>query len=364
MLFSSFGVVLDCSIKKSYIDQSINRQCGYGFVHFASSQEGIESALAAVAGLNDATINEVCYKCSISHNLEKHLLDVQTRRYEQVYRKPQVSVPQPIHGNSHHFEGVQIRDGKNNYVSNVNQQFRSSKPVSGGSFQVPESNTFWNFSQNNNSKFQTMFGDISQEQQQEQSFIFEKDLWGSRISPTFSSNSNNSPFPVSSLSDGKFKPEFNGLHDFVRPLEDPFLIRFDSDTNIPSTNSAATVTVTVPPSYSAAKQDLVNSNITSFFSSGVNNIDQRISPMNNEPSSTAFLFDNVLKINDFNDDVARNSLVKSSDPATLELTKELSFSNLFQQSDSFHLWNTNSSSFASEFVPSAGKDSFFCPTLF
>lgn len=78
ILFSTFGVVLDTSIKKSYIDQSINRQCGYGFVHFSISPEGIASALAAVKALNDATIDEVCYKCSISHNLEKHLMDRQS----------------------------------------------------------------------------------------------------------------------------------------------------------------------------------------------------------------------------------------------------------------------------------------------
>lgn len=37
---------------------------------------GIESALTAVAGLNDATLDNVCYKCSISHNLEKQLLEI------------------------------------------------------------------------------------------------------------------------------------------------------------------------------------------------------------------------------------------------------------------------------------------------
>lgn len=73
VLFSSFGVVLDTSIKKSYIDKSINRQCGYGFVHYASNAEGIRSALSAVASLNDSTVYDACYKCSISHNLEKHL---------------------------------------------------------------------------------------------------------------------------------------------------------------------------------------------------------------------------------------------------------------------------------------------------
>lgn len=85
ILFSTYGVVLDTSIKKSYIDDSITRQCGYGFVHFSCSPEGIQSALAAVTGLNDATLDGVCYKCSISHNLEKALLD----------RQQQQQMPQP-----------------------------------------------------------------------------------------------------------------------------------------------------------------------------------------------------------------------------------------------------------------------------
>eukprot|EP01039_Chlorochromonas_danica_P007216 gene7216-7982_t len=93
VLFSAYGVVLDTSIKKSYIDESINRQCGYGFVHYSCSPEGIESALAAVAALNDTTIDGVCYKCSISHNLEKHLVDMQSQRIEQLHESHVRSEP-------------------------------------------------------------------------------------------------------------------------------------------------------------------------------------------------------------------------------------------------------------------------------
>lgn len=44
-------------------------------MHYASTPEGVNSALAAVADLNDQTIDQISYKCSISHNLEKHLVD-------------------------------------------------------------------------------------------------------------------------------------------------------------------------------------------------------------------------------------------------------------------------------------------------
>lgn len=72
-LFSRFGVVKDVSIKKSTIEPDVGRQCGYGFVHFDVTQEGIQSAIAAAKALQDTTIDEVNYKSSISHNLNKML---------------------------------------------------------------------------------------------------------------------------------------------------------------------------------------------------------------------------------------------------------------------------------------------------
>jgi len=38
-----------------------------------------------VNGLNDNTLDEVCYKCSVSHNLEKHLLTLQSRHLDQTF---------------------------------------------------------------------------------------------------------------------------------------------------------------------------------------------------------------------------------------------------------------------------------------
>ncbi len=70
-LFSKFGVVRDVSIKKSTIEPDVGRQCGYGFVHFDVTQEGVESAVLAAKTLQDTTIEEVNYKSSISHNLSK-----------------------------------------------------------------------------------------------------------------------------------------------------------------------------------------------------------------------------------------------------------------------------------------------------
>lgn len=127
ILFSSFGVVLDTSIKKSYIDeQGINRQCGYGFVHFASSQDGVQSALASVAGLNDVTIDDVSYKCSVSHNLEKQLGDNRRPDGPQHFFDPFAQNSSPFHeqrrphmagGNFNNFNDnfPQQQQGWNNY---------------------------------------------------------------------------------------------------------------------------------------------------------------------------------------------------------------------------------------------------------
>lgn len=72
-LFSNYGSVIDASIKKSIIDKDLNRQSGYGFVHFAITHEGVESAIFAASALNDMTVENINYKCSISHNLSRRL---------------------------------------------------------------------------------------------------------------------------------------------------------------------------------------------------------------------------------------------------------------------------------------------------
>lgn len=72
-IFSSFGDVLDASIKKSTVDEIGNCQSGYGFVHFSNSLTGIESAFKAARSLYDVQIDNVNYICKISHALENHL---------------------------------------------------------------------------------------------------------------------------------------------------------------------------------------------------------------------------------------------------------------------------------------------------
>eukprot|EP00981_Chlorochromonas_danica_P007582 scaffold1805_cov167-Ochromonas_danica.AAC.5 len=72
-LFRRYGVVQDVSIKKSVIDSSGNKQSGYGFVYYYMSAEGVRAAIDAAQALQDTTIEEVNYKCSLSHTLLKYL---------------------------------------------------------------------------------------------------------------------------------------------------------------------------------------------------------------------------------------------------------------------------------------------------
>eukprot|EP01036_Dinobryon_divergens_P022593 gene22593-30860_t len=72
-LFSTYGTVLDVSIKRSTIDKTTKFQSGFGFIHYSSQQDGIAAAFQAAKTLYDERIENVNYTCKISHALEKFL---------------------------------------------------------------------------------------------------------------------------------------------------------------------------------------------------------------------------------------------------------------------------------------------------
>ena len=51
--------------------QELHSQKGYGFVHFAYSPEGVAAAVKCCDELHDSTVDQVQYKCSISHRLRQ-----------------------------------------------------------------------------------------------------------------------------------------------------------------------------------------------------------------------------------------------------------------------------------------------------
>lgn len=72
-LFGMCGEVVDVALKKSQVDQNMQVQSGYGFVHYALTPEGIRSALMAVQNIHRKCIDQVTYDCSISRSLQEHL---------------------------------------------------------------------------------------------------------------------------------------------------------------------------------------------------------------------------------------------------------------------------------------------------
>ncbi len=69
------------------------RQSGYGFVHFPGTEEGIRSAFIAAQRLMDTEIDNVNYKCKISHHLEQHLVPPVVQQ-KPIYHP---SVPSSLH---------------------------------------------------------------------------------------------------------------------------------------------------------------------------------------------------------------------------------------------------------------------------
>lgn len=74
-VFETFGEVVDITIKKYDFDPINGNQRGYGFIHFPSTDEGIEAALGCTEELRNTLIGEARYKCDVSHKLMKELYD-------------------------------------------------------------------------------------------------------------------------------------------------------------------------------------------------------------------------------------------------------------------------------------------------
>jgi hypothetical protein len=74
-------------------------QNGYGFVHFALTNEGIKSAFHAVEALHQVTINQISYDCSVSNQLRQVLaqMDRDPSMKQQILN--QTANNRQLHGN-------------------------------------------------------------------------------------------------------------------------------------------------------------------------------------------------------------------------------------------------------------------------
>lgn len=78
-VFSKFGKVVLCCIKKFSVNQSEQIQTGYGFIHYSNDAEGMHSALWAVENLDNQVIHQINYKCNISGRFYKQLENIETK---------------------------------------------------------------------------------------------------------------------------------------------------------------------------------------------------------------------------------------------------------------------------------------------
>ncbi|RYY84059.1 hypothetical protein EON63_09995, partial [archaeon] len=72
-LFNRFGDIQDVIITKHTVDEHGHKQSGYGFLHFPLTSEGIYSAVQMTEQVADMMIDDVNYKCKLSHDLEQRL---------------------------------------------------------------------------------------------------------------------------------------------------------------------------------------------------------------------------------------------------------------------------------------------------
>jgi hypothetical protein len=102
-VFSKFGQVLEIALKKTCVDPEMSVQNGYGFVHYPLNEEGINSALNAVASLHQVTINQITFDCSISNQLNQIL-------------------------SSHNYDKNKARGGRNNNSNSSNGNQQNGQP--------------------------------------------------------------------------------------------------------------------------------------------------------------------------------------------------------------------------------------------
>lgn len=97
--FASFGFVTEVSIMDFNLDQHSGRQNGVGFVHFMSTDEGMNATLRAVS-MDGSTVEGVAFRVELSRNFLKQF--EQDGRYAPVALQtaavrvqPWVRAPQP-----------------------------------------------------------------------------------------------------------------------------------------------------------------------------------------------------------------------------------------------------------------------------
>lgn len=72
-LFSSYGEVIDTTIRRMEPEKNGESIRGYGFVRFPLNENGVKSAFRATAEMSDIVIDNIHFKCKVSHSLEQDI---------------------------------------------------------------------------------------------------------------------------------------------------------------------------------------------------------------------------------------------------------------------------------------------------
>lgn len=66
---------------------------GYGFVHYALTKEGIQSAVTAVEEMNHRTVDNISFECKVTHSLQAHMFSMRRSDYGPGINHPPIPPP-------------------------------------------------------------------------------------------------------------------------------------------------------------------------------------------------------------------------------------------------------------------------------
>eukprot|EP00981_Chlorochromonas_danica_P008474 scaffold2200_cov240-Ochromonas_danica.AAC.3 len=162
-IFQAFGTVEDVSIKISSTDQLNGIQSGYAFVHYASNEQGVQSAIKAVAAMDCNTVDNVTFKVELSRNLLKQFESGKDSKPYPPPPPPSV-VPSPLTRDEATLPSPSYPGQWGRQISNDSNDWRSRRVHSVGNMPPPVMVT--QFSPSTRQEDGRWLGDHYQQQQQ------------------------------------------------------------------------------------------------------------------------------------------------------------------------------------------------------
>ncbi len=84
-VFGRYGNLVDIAIKKNAVGSGV--QSGYAFLHYALTREGLSSAVTAVKEVNHLTVDNITYRCKVTHSLQTQLMYMKQREERELGKR-------------------------------------------------------------------------------------------------------------------------------------------------------------------------------------------------------------------------------------------------------------------------------------